>query len=343
MRINWTVLCAAGIALALCINPAYSDTQTSSQESAPAAPPHHHHHKHRASKAATHKTSHHHGRKHHSNVSSVVSPDGKLQLISSSALVIDQQAGSTVYEKNSDTPRPIASITKLMTAMVVLDAHQSMNDMLTISDADIDRLRNSSSRLRPGTTLSRRELLQLSLMSSENRATSALSRYYPGGKPACVVAMNKKASLLGMRSSRFADPTGLDGHNMATAEDLARMVKAADNYALIKQITTTPSYLVDAAHRAPMEFRNTNALVKNQDSNDWRIGLSKTGFINEAGHCLVMQAQIVNRPMIIVLLHAEGKYSGFGDANRIKKWLETTSYGHNNAHHASLVTANANY
>jgi D-alanyl-D-alanine endopeptidase (penicillin-binding protein 7) len=215
--------------------------------------------------------------------------------------------------------------------------------MLTISDADIDRLRNSSSRLRPGTTLSRRELLQLSLMSSENRATSALSRYYPGGKPACVIAMNMKARLLGMKRSGFADPTGLDGNNMATAEDLARMVKAADNYALIKQITTTSSYLVDAAHRAPMEFRNTNALVKNQDSNDWRIGLSKTGYINEAGHCLVMQAQIVNRAMIIVLLNAQGRYSGVGDANRIKKWLETISYGHNNnARSPALVTANAN-
>ncbi len=335
MRITWTVLCAAGIALALCINPAYSATQTSHH--------HRHHHKHSASRTVATTTTHHSVRKHHrKNITSGLSPEGTPLLASASALVIDQEGGNTVFQKNSDTPRPIASITKLMTAMVVLDAHQSMNDMLTISDADIDRLRNSSSRLMPGTTLSRRELLQLSLMSSENRATSALSRYYPGGKPACVIAMNKKASLLGMRNSRFADPTGLDGHNMATAEDLARMVKAADNYALIKQLTTTPSYMVDDAHRAPMEFRNTNALVKNQESNDWRIGLSKTGFINEAGHCLVMQAQIVNRPMIIVLLHAEGKYSGFGDANRIKKWLETTSYGHNNnTHSAALVAANA--
>ncbi len=321
MRITWTVLCATGIALALCINPAYSATQAS------------HHHRHHHKYSAGH---------HRASISLGVTPDGKPQLISASALVIDQQAGNTVYQKNSDTPRPIASITKLMTAMVVLDANQSMNDMLTISDADIDRLRNSSSRLTPGTTLSRRELLQLSLMSSENRATSALSRYYPGGKPACVVAMNKKASLLGMKRSGFADPTGLDGNNMATAEDLARMVKAADNYALIKQITTTSSYLLDAAHRAPMEFRNTNALVKNQDSNDWRIGLSKTGYINEAGHCLVMMAQIVNRPMIIVLLNAQGKHSGVGDANRIKKWLETISYGRNsNPRTVALVAANA--
>ncbi len=335
MRISWTVLCAAGIALALCINPAYSATQDAHQQR--------HHVKHHTvrSVTVTHTSKHHHVRKHHRK-SITANAKIKPRLISASALVIDQQAGSTVIQKNADTPMPIASITKLMTAMVVLDAHQSMQAMLTISDADIDRLRNSSSRLRPGTTLSRRELLQLSLMSSENRATSALSRYYPGGKPACVLAMNKKAKLLGMNSSNFADPTGLDGDNMATAEDLARMVKAADRYALIRQITTTSSYQVDAAHRAPMEFRNTNVLVKNQDSNDWRINLSKTGYINEAGHCLVMQAQIVNRPMIIVLLNAQGKYSGFGDANRIKKWLEASGYGRNStARITSFVTANA--
>ena len=330
MRITWTALCATGIALLLCINPAYSATH------------HRHHHKYSATRTVT-QTSVHHRAGRHPGTSVSYSPDGKPLLISASALVIDQQDGNTVYEKNSDTPRPIASITKLMTAMVVLDANQSMNDILTISDADIDRLRNSSSRLMPGTTLSRRELLQLSLMSSENRATSALSRYYPGGKPACVIAMNKKAKLLGMNRSGFADPTGLDGNNMATAEDLARMVKAADSYALIKQITTTSSYLVDAAHRAPMEFRNTNALVKNQDSNDWGIGLSKTGYIYEAGHCLEIHAQFANPPMIFVLLNAQGKYSGVGDANRIKKWLETISYGHNNnAHNAALVAANAN-
>ncbi len=333
MRVTWTVLCAAGIALALSINPAYSDTQVS-------PPLHHPHHKHHASAA---NPSRHRAHKHHSkHATSSAVPGGKPHLASASALVIDQQDGNAIYQKNVDTPMPIASITKLMTAMVVLDANQPMQDMLTISDADIDRLRNSSSRLLPGTTLSRRELLQLSLMSSENRAASALSRYYPGGKAACVIAMNKKARLLGMARSNFADPTGLNGNNRATAEDLSRMVKAADNYALIRQITTTSSYQVAAAHRARLEFRNTNALVKNKGSNDWRISLSKTGFINEAGHCLVMQAQIVNRPMIIVLLNAQGKYSGVGDANRIKKWLETTSYGHNsNAHNARLQTAKA--
>jgi len=333
MRITWTVLCAAGIALALCLNPSYSAAHSSSK-----------YHKHSTSRSVTQKASQHRVRKSRSHRATAnVSPDGKPRLISASALVIDQEAGSTVYQKNSDRTMPIASITKLMTAMVVLDANQSMNEMLTISDADIDRLRHSSSRLRPGTTLSRRELLQLSLMSSENRATSALSRYYPGGKRACVIAMNKKARLLGMKNSGFADPTGLDGDNRATAKDLVQMVNAANNYGLIKQITTTSHYLVDAAHRAPMEFRNTNALVKNKDSNNWRIGLSKTGYINEAGHCLVMQAQIANRPMIIVLLNAQGKYSGVGDANRIKKWLERTSYGHNNAaRNTAMVTASAN-
>lgn len=319
MRISWTTLCAASIALVLGVAPTYSAARSS------------HHHKHSVPQ------------RHSNTTTSRVTPVAKPHLNSASALVIDQMGGATIFQKNSDTPMPIASITKLMTAMVVLDANQAMGEMLTISDADVDRLRFSSSRLTPGTTLSRRELLQLSLMSSENRATSALSRYYPGGKPACVIAMNKRAHLLGMNRSRFADPTGLDGNNTATAEDLARMVNAANTYDLIKQITTTRSYLVDAPRRAPLEYRNTNALVKNGDSNDWRIGLSKTGFINEAGHCLVMQAQIVNRPMIIVLLNSQGKYSGVGDANRIKKWLEGIGYGRDNnvARSAAMKSANA--
>lgn len=330
MRISGTILGAAGIILTLIFVPAYSATQVPHGDKQTTG---------KMTKVTTRsKTVHAKRSRVHTTTRTVVNV--RPQLSSASVLVIDQAGGNTVYQKNPDSPMPIASITKLMTAMVVLDANQPMNDMLTISDADIDRLRNSSSRLRPGVTLSRRELLQLSLMSSENRATSALSRYYPGGKQACVVAMNMKARLLGMKRSAFADPTGLDGHNTATAEDLARMVRAANHYALIKTITTTRSYIVDAANRAPLEFRNTNALVKNGERNDWRIGLSKTGFINEAGHCLVMQAQIANRPMIIVLLNAQGKYSGVGDANRIKHWLERSNYGRDTAP-ATLVRADA--
>ena len=246
------------------------------------------------------------------------------RLNSASVLVVDQLDGNTIYEKNPELPSPIASITKLMTAMVVLDSNPLMQQQLTIGDDDVDRLRNSSSRLAPGTTLSRREMFQLSLMSSENRATSALARYYPGGKAACVAAMNKKAQLLGMTHTHYADPTGLDGRNTSTAEDLAKMVKAAHGYALIKQITTTSTYLLDTQRRGPMQFRNTNMLVTNKA---WNIGLSKTGYINEAGHCLVMQAQIADRPMILVLLNAQGKHSGMGDANRIKHWLEGIGYG----------------
>jgi D-alanyl-D-alanine endopeptidase (penicillin-binding protein 7) len=238
------------------------------------------------------------------------------------ALVVDQKTGKTLYSKNTDVRAPIASITKLMTAMVVLDAHLPLDEKLVIGNEDVDSLRNTHSRLKVGTKLSRDMALQLALMSSENRAAATLARHYPGGFPAFIAAMNRKATSLGMAQTHFVDSTGLNSDNVSTAQDLARMVQAAYQYPLIREMTTTGSY--DVAMKATgrqMQFKNTNMLVR---SNSWQIGLSKTGYINEAGHCLVMQAEIAKQPMIIVLLDSWGKLSRIGDAQRIKKWMESS-------------------
>lgn len=243
-----------------------------------------------------------------------------LKLASAKALVINQLTGETVYAKNTDLPTPIASVTKLMTAMVMLDAHQPMDDLLYIANEDVDYLKGTHSRLGVGTTLTRGELLQLALMASENRAASSLGRNYPGGVTAFVTAMNNKAKFLGMKSTYFVDATGLDSSNVSTAEDLVKMVNAAYRYPEIRQVSTLPSQEVTLDGRqTPINFVNTNALVR---GGRWTIGLSKTGFINEAGRCLVMQAEISGQPMIIVLLDSVGKMSRIGDANRIRKWVE---------------------
>lgn len=237
---------------------------------------------------------------------------------STSALIVDQKNGTTFYAKNPDEKMPIASITKLMTAMVVLDANPSLSEHLVIHNEDVDTLRNSSSRLRVGTRLSRRELLQLALMSSENRAASALAHAYPAGYQAFIAAMNRKARQIGMHNSTFVDATGLHSENAATAEDLSKMVVAAYQYDLIRKITTTGSYEL-ATKKRVIGFKNTNALVRNKD---WKIGLSKTGYINEAGHCLVMQVKVAQRPLIIVLLDSGGKRGRLADAIHLKHWIE---------------------
>lgn len=250
---------------------------------------------------------------------------GSLQLASSKALIVNQETGETLYAKGTDIPTPIASITKLMTAMVMLDMHLPMEEMLSVSDADVDTLKNTTSRLRVGTELSRAEMLKLALMSSENRAASVLGRTTPIGTTAFVAAMNRKAAELGMKNSRFADPTGLNSENISTAEDLVKMVKAAYQYPDIRTVTTTPSYDVPVhGLRRMVEFRNTNVLVRN---GTWDIGLSKTGYISEAGRCLVMQAQIAAQPLIIVLLDSYGKNTRIGDAQRIKKWMQSSVKG----------------
>ncbi|MDH4148892.1 MAG: D-alanyl-D-alanine endopeptidase [Betaproteobacteria bacterium] len=241
-------------------------------------------------------------------------------LKSSAALVIDQEAGSALYGKNTDEVMPIASITKLMTAMVVMDAGLPLTEQIVISEADKDLVKGTRSRLRIGTPLTRRELLQLALMASENRAAEALTRVYPGSTRAFVAAMNQKAVELGMWRTRFVDGTGLSSDNVSTAQDLTKMVAAAYGYPLIRDFTTDTKMTVRLANGQPMDYRNSNRLVSSQT---WEIGLSKTGYISEAGRCLVMQARIAGRPVIIVLLDSWGKLTRIGDANRIKRWMET--------------------
>jgi D-alanyl-D-alanine endopeptidase (penicillin-binding protein 7) len=245
---------------------------------------------------------------------------GPLELASSKALVINQQTGEVLFTKNAKQSTPIASVTKLMTAMITLDAKLPLDEVIYISDEDVDYLKGTSSRLTVGTSLTRAELLQLALMSSENRAASALAHNYPGGYDAFIRAMNRKAASIGMRATQFYDATGLDSNNVSTAEDLVHMVNAAYKYDEIRLATTSASQEVSLFnHVNPVNFVNTNALVR---GGEWNIGLSKTGFISEAGRCLVMQAEIASQPLIIVLLDSAGKLTRIGDANRIRKWIE---------------------
>jgi len=245
----------------------------------------------------------------------------RLALRSHSALVLDQQSGSILFGKNTQAILPIASITKLMTAIVTLDANLDPEEPIAITEDDVDWLRSSHSRLHVGTVLSRDDLLHLALMASENRAASALAAAYPGGRESFVRAMNEKARALAMTGTRFSDPTGLSTTNVSTAEDLAALVRAAHRYIKIREYTTASRYEVSVGGRS-LAYRNTNRLVSHPG---WNIGLSKTGFINEAGRCLVMQARLAGRTVIIVLLDSWGKYSRIGDANRIRKWLELAS------------------
>jgi serine-type D-Ala-D-Ala endopeptidase (penicillin-binding protein 7) len=215
---------------------------------------------------------------------------------------------------------PIASITKLMTAIVVLDARLPLGERIVITKADIDDVKGTRSRMPIGAVLTRDELLRLALMSSENRAASALTRAYPGGMKAFIIAMNRKAIELGMWQTRFVEGTGLSSENVSTAQDLAKLVAAAHSYPLIRDYTTDSGYLVNLARGRTLQYRNSNGLVKNPG---WDIGLSKTGYISEAGRCLVMHTVIASTPMVIILLDSWGKYSRIGDANRIKKWIES--------------------
>ncbi|MGL5006656.1 MAG: D-alanyl-D-alanine endopeptidase [Plesiomonas sp.] len=248
------------------------------------------------------------------------SSGSSLKLASASALVVDTRKGKTLYAKNPNKVVPIASLTKLMTALVVLDSKQNLNEVITVDQRDRDTLKHTHSRIKFGTKITRRDALSLALMSSENRMASALGRHYPGGKPAFVKAMNRKAKALKMTRSRFADPTGLSTGNVSTANDLAKLVKAAYAQPLIRQFTqtenremhfNTPSYV--------LQFVNTNPLVRNDS---WNVRLSKTGYTDEAGRCLVMRAQPGRDDITIVLLDSVGKRTPMGDANRIRQWLE---------------------
>ena len=245
----------------------------------------------------------------------------KLRLLSANAVVLDAGDGQSIYAKAADEVTPIASLTKIMTAIVVLDARLPRDEALAVDMDDFDYLKGSRSRLRMGATLSRDEMLRLALMSSENRAASALARHYPGGTSAFVAAMNAKAVVLGMLSTHYEDPTGLSPRNVSTANDLARLVRAAAEYPLIREYSTTPAHFVEVQGTGQMlGFNNSNALVKN---GAWDIQLQKTGYIREAGRCVVILATIASRPMVIVLLDSLGKYSRIGDAQRVKHWLET--------------------
>ena len=252
----------------------------------------------------------------------------QLKLKSAAALVLDQH-GDAVYSKQVSEPRPIASVTKLMTAMVILDGDLDMQEKITITKNDRDLIQLTGSRLMYGksskdsATLTREQMLQLALMSSENRAANALARTWPRGKAAFVEAMNKKAASLGMQTSQFKDPAGLDPGNVASAHDAALMVRAAMDYPFIRKATTTRSARVyPYKGRGELRFNNTNRLLK---SKTWDIQLSKTGYLNESGRCLVMQTEIDDQPLTIVLFNSFGKLTPFGDSNRIRKWIESGS------------------
>lgn len=244
-----------------------------------------------------------------------------LVLHSAVALVQDAASGETLLAKNQEAVLPIASITKLMTAVVMLEGNLELEQRVVISSEDLDALKGTRSRLRPGTVLTRNDLLLLALMASENRAAAALARTFPGGTDAFVAAMNARAHLLGMHDTRFVEPTGLSSGNVSSAHDLARLVAAAHEYPLIRQYSTRESATVYSLGY-PLAYRNTNGLVR---SASWDIGLSKTGYISEAGRCLVMRVRMASRDLIVVLLDSWGKYSRAGDANRIRKWLETSA------------------
>ena len=250
-----------------------------------------------------------------------LSKDGGPNLLSHAAMVFDPATGRALYSKNAESPVPIASITKLMTAMVVLEARLTMDEAVVIDSADIDTIKGSRSRLPVGSAFRREDLLRLALMASDNRAAAALGRTYPGGTSVFVEAMNAKAARIGLHNARFVDATGLAPANVASPQDLALLVAEASTFPQIREYSTTRELHVTLPNsKRSLGFNNTNALVR---SSNWDIGLSKTGYINEAGKCLVMHATIGNNPVVIVLLDSWGKLTRMGDANRIKKWLES--------------------
>ena len=251
-----------------------------------------------------------------------------LDLRSSVALVIDQDTNEVLLRKNDQAVLPIASLTKLMTGLVISDAHLSMSEMITITQDDVDTEKGSSSRLAVGSTLSRGDMLHLALMSSENRAAHALGRTFPGGLDAFVGRMNARAQQLGMRDTRYVEPTGLSSRNQSSAHDLATLVAAAYKEPVLRELSTSPGREIEVGRRT-LQYNNTNRLVK---SPQWDIGLQKTGYISEAGQCLVMQAQISGRKLIMVFLDSAGKLSRIADAERVRRWIEhsgrSTTAGH---------------
>ncbi len=245
----------------------------------------------------------------------------QLDLKSSVALVIDQDTHEVLFSKNDQAVLPIASLTKLMTALVVSEARLPMDELITITQDDVDTEKGSSSRLRVGTQITRAEAMHLALMSSENRAANALGRHYPGGLQAFVAAMNAKARELGMKDTRYVEPTGLSSRNQSSAHDLAVLANAAYQDTMLREYSTSTGYQVAVGNRT-LQYNNTNRLVKNPD---WEIGLQKTGYISEAGQCLVMQAKVAGRKVIMVFLDSAGKLSRLADAERVRRWVENNA------------------
>jgi len=256
----------------------------------------------------------------HGQIAGLHGTEDALDLKSSAALVIDQDTREVLFSKNDHAVLPIASITKLMTGLLVSEARLPMEEFVTITQDDVDTEKGSSSRLRIGTTLSRGELLHLALMSSENRAAHALGRTYPGGLSTFVSMMNAKAKMLGMRDTVYVEPTGLSSRNQSSAQDLALLVNAASSNSMVRELSTSPNYQVAVGNRT-LQYNTTNRLVR---SPDWDIGVQKTGYISEAGQCLVMQTKIAGRKLIMVFLDSAGKLSRIGDAERVRRWVEAT-------------------
>ena len=255
-----------------------------------------------------------------SSTNSLMAPRTNLALGSDAFVVANPRTGEILAERNANRVMAIASITKLMTALVVLDGNQRLNEMLTVTMDDVDRIKGTGSRLAIGSRLSRADMLHIALMSSENRAASALARHYPGGQRAFIEAMNAKASMLGMLSTQFADSTGLNPRNVSSAHDLAKLVAAASAYPLIRQYSATEQRMVRNGKRQ-LHYLNSNRLVR---EGSWLVTLSKTGYIREAGRCLVMATQINREPVILVLLNADTPNARVADAKRIKSWLESS-------------------
>ena len=250
--------------------------------------------------------------------------DDPLNLNSSVAFVMDQNTHEVLLKKNETAVLPIASLTKLMTGLLIAEANLPMDEVITITDEDVDRLKNSGSRLVVGARLTRGEALHLALMSSENRAAHALGRTYPGGVDRFVRLMNEKATQLGMRDTRYVDPTGLSSANQSSARDLAVLASAAYERPMLRDLSTSPSYEVSLDGRRVLQYRNSNRLVNNAN---WDIGLQKTGYIREAGRCLVMQVNLAGRQLIMVLLDSAGPAARVGDAERLRRWVESSLHG----------------
>jgi D-alanyl-D-alanine endopeptidase (penicillin-binding protein 7) len=257
-----------------------------------------------------------------------------LRLKSSVALVLDQESNEVLFEKNPHAVLPIASLTKLMTALVVTEAQQPMDEILEVSAEDSNYEKHVSSRLHSGTKLTREDMLRLALMASENRAASSLGRHYPGGLSAFVAAMNDKAKELDMEDTHFVDPTGLSHENVSSAVDLALLVSAAYDDPTIREYSTQSEYSVKVGRRQ-LQFHSTNALVRRPK--DWQIGLQKTGFTNEAGRCLVMQAAVQGRSVVMVFLDSAGKLTRFADANRVRTWIQSAAFAEREVRNAAAA------